>query len=134
MALTALAGPVSNVVLMIAAALLRMIVLVVSYGKELPALEYLMLFLEYTAVLSAGLAVFNLFPVPPLDGSKILFALLPPKAYNLLMRYERFGMVLLIVLLVTNVFDTPLMFMRGLLLEFADALVVPIAKILMQAV
>ena len=134
MALTALAGPVSNVVLMITAALLRMIVLVVSYGKELPALEYLMLFLEYTAVLSAGLAVFNLFPVPPLDGSKILFALLPPKAYNLLMRYERFGMVLLIVLLVTNVFDTPLMFMRGLLLEFADALVLPIAKILMQAV
>ena len=53
-----------------------------------------------TAILSLGLGVFNLIPIPPLDGSKILAALLPDKQYRLLMRYERFGMLLIMLLVV----------------------------------
>ena len=50
-----------------------------------------------TASLSVGLGLFNLVPIPPLDGSKVLAVLLPDRAYNWLMRYERFGMLVLLV-------------------------------------
>ena len=53
-------------------------------------------FLLDTAGLSIGLGVFNLVPIPPLDGSKVLAAFLPDHAYFQLMRYERYGMLLLI--------------------------------------
>ena len=64
-----------------------------------------------------GLGLFNLLPIPPLDGSKVLFALLPDSAYMKLMRYERYGMILLMVLLLSNVLDTPLFFLRNALLD-----------------
>jgi len=49
--------------------------------------------------LSIALAIFNLLPIPPLDGSKVLFSLLPQKAYYKVMQYERFGMIALILLM-----------------------------------
>ena len=55
------------------------------------------------AILSIGLGLFNLLPIPPLDGSKVLFAILPDSAYMKLMRYERFGMILLMLLVFTGV-------------------------------
>ena len=55
-------------------------------------------FLVNTALLSVGLGLFNLVPIPPLDGSKVLFALLPERAYYTLMRYERYGMAVLLLL------------------------------------
>ena len=61
--------------------------------------------------------MFNLFPVPPLDGSKILAAVLPDGWYWKLMRYERYGMILLMVLLLTGLLDTPLSFLRDGLLD-----------------
>ena len=126
MALTALAGPVSNVVLMVLALMIRAALLVPYYLQQSPFLEYVMLFLEYTAVLSAGLAVFNLFPIPPLDGSKILFSLLPSRIYQKLLRFERYGMILLAALLLLNVLDGPLLFLRGGLLEWGTSLTEPV--------
>ena len=72
--------------------------------------------------MSAGLAVFNLFPIPPLDGSKVLFALLPDRWYEKLMYVERYGMILLMVLLLTGVLDTPLEFLRGGLTDALEAI------------
>lgn len=126
MALTALAGPVSNVLLMVLALLLRAALLVPYYLHQSPILEYAMLFLEYTAVLSAGLAVFNLFPIPPLDGSKILFSLLPSTIYQKLLHVERYGMFLLAALLLLNALDGPLMFLRSGLLKWGTSLTDPI--------
>jgi len=76
-------------------------------------------------ILSAGLAVFNLFPIPPLDGSKVLFAVLPDRWYDKLMRYERYGMILMAVLLLTNVLDVPLVFLREKLLDLLVLLTKP---------
>ena len=59
---------------------------------------------------------------PPLDGSKVLFSCLSDRAYDWLMRYERYGMLLLMVLLFTNVLDTPLEFLRGGLLDALQAI------------
>lgn len=130
MALTALAGPVSNVLLAFVALLLRSLVMLCAvrwkaYGN---LVSYLILFLEYTAILSAGLAVFNLFPIPPLDGSKVLFALLPDEAYAKLMRYEKYGMLLLVALLVFNVLDTPLLYLRDHLLNGMTWVLTPLAQ------
>lgn len=126
MALTALAGPVSNVLLAFLAMLIRAILLAFYYAEGGDAIYYLIYFLEYVTILSAGLAVFNLFPVPPLDGSKVLFALLPDRWYMQLMRYERYGMILMAILLLTNVLDVPLMYLRTGLLNGLSALTEPI--------
>ena len=134
MALTAIAGPVSNVLLLLVAAVLRLGVVVLYYETDAEVFEYLILFFEYTVILSAGLAVFNLFPIPPLDGSKVLFALLPERVYYKLMRYERLGMILLVILLFTNALDVPLIFMRDLLIDFANMVTMPIVNALQQLI
>ena len=126
MALTAFAGPLSNVLLMTAALVLRAVVLIPYYLHASLLWEYVMLFLEYTAVLSAGLAVFNLFPIPPLDGSKVLFAVLPSALYGKLMRYERYGFIILAVLLLTNVLDVPLYYLRDILLDMGSRVAEPV--------
>ena len=120
MALTAAAGPLSNVLLMLGALVIRSGVLVQYYLSQSMVWYYVLLFWDYTAVLSAGLAVFNLLPIPPLDGSKVLFAILPVNIYNKLMKYERYGKIALAALLLTNVLDVPLNVLRGGLLEFGS--------------
>ena len=119
MALTALAGPVSNVLLAYIA--LLFVYGITSFTNESGIWEHLTLFFFYTAVLSTGLAVFNLLPIPPLDGSKALYAFLPDRWYEFLMRYEKYGMPLLVLLLLTDVLDAPLNFLRGGLMEFLAA-------------
>ncbi len=96
MALTALAGPASNFLL--ALALLFGASAVFRAGSAGVVMVWLFYFLINTAVLSIGLGLFNLIPIPPLDGSKVLFSVLPDGAYRTLMRYERYGMVILLLL------------------------------------
>ena len=61
-----------------------------------------------TAYISLGMGMFNLLPVPPLDGSKVLYSILPENAYVALMRYERFGMIALVALVWSGVLGSPL--------------------------
>ena len=118
MAVTAAAGPISNILLAFVFLLIRSAVMGLYLEKSSVG-GWLMLneFLEYVIVISAGLAVFNLIPISPLDGSKILFAFLPQEAYFKLMRYERYGMLVLIAALFFGWLDKPLYFLRGGLLE-----------------
>lgn len=98
MAITALAGPVSNFLLALLLLLAARLVYVrAMVTGTLP--ETLFSFLVNTASLSVGLGLFNLVPVPPLDGSKVVAVLLPDRAYNWLMRYEQLGMVVLVVII-----------------------------------
>lgn len=102
MALTALAGPISNVViaavfLVLYGALYKPLYLNGSAFAR--AVEEMIM---TTAYLSMALAIFNFIPISPLDGSKVLFAFLPDDAYAKLMRYERYGMILLILLVATG--------------------------------
>ena len=112
MALTALAGPVSNVFLSALAAFGYTVSIFYGILHGSAALEWVGEFCYLVFHLSAGLAVFNLLPVPPLDGSKVLFALLPEPLYWKLMRYERYGMLLMMALLLTGALDIPLHFLR----------------------
>ena len=107
MAITALAGPVSN---------LLTAVLAIGIGSLLYHLGLLggtVLFCVFgalcnLAVLSAGLGLFNLIPIPPMDGSRVLFAFLPDRLYYTVMRYERYIMLALLLLLFFGVFSGPL--------------------------
>jgi len=98
MAVTALAGPVSNL-------LLAILLLLIARGVYIRAAltgsfsATWFAFLLDTASLSVGLGLFNLVPIPPLDGSKVLAVLLPDRAYDWLMHYERFGMLVLVMVL-----------------------------------
>lgn len=112
MALTALAGPAGNVVLCLIAALGYSGAVFFLVQTENTVFVWAYQFFYMVLYLSAGLAVFNLLPIPPLDGSKVLFAFLPPKWYWKLMRYERWGMVLMAVLLLTGTLDVPLSYLR----------------------
>lgn len=112
MAISALAGPLGNVLLSALAAAGYTVSMFYAIEFELAFLEILADFFYVVFYLSAGLAVFNLLPIPPLDGSKVLFSLLPEPAYWKLMRYERYGMLALMVLLLTGVLDIPLNILR----------------------
>ena len=101
MALTALAGPVSNCLLALLTLLAARIFCDVAAYSETN--QRILDFLLMVAVLSIGLGLFNLVPIPPLDGSKVLFAVLPDRAYDWLMRNERYGMLLLFALVFFDV-------------------------------
>ena len=108
MAITALAGPLSNVLI---CCVVLFIYGLVYLPCNLAGTEFAgsLLYAVYiTAYLSIALAIFNIIPIPPLDGSKVLFSLMSDKSYMKLMRYERYGMLLLLVLIVTDVLGNPL--------------------------
>lgn len=103
MALTALAGPVSNLLLAIMLLLLgKCVYLCAPYTV---AWDYVYYFFMRTAALSVGLGIFNLIPIPPLDGSKVFAAILPDSVYMKLMRYERYGMAALLLLVFLGIGD-----------------------------
>lgn len=103
MALTALAGPVSNFLL--AFLFIFISKLIYLYTPYTVAWDVVFTFCLYTvAPLSIGLGLFNLIPIPPLDGSKVVAVLLPDRAYGTLMRNERYGMLLLLALSLLGVF------------------------------
>ena len=88
MAITALAGPVSN--LLLAMLLLLGARITIAHYVDTAFCSGLLNFLAMTAYMSVGLGLFNLIPISPLDGSKVLFAFLPDRAYLTLMRYEKY--------------------------------------------
>ena len=101
MALTALAGPVSNLLLAFVCTVVYKILAYAGYaasgfpGEILSSLAQAFLLM---VSLNVGLGVFNLVPIPPLDGAKVLGGLLPDRTYFALMRYERYGMLLLLLM------------------------------------
>ena len=103
MAITALAGPVSN--LLLAVLLLFISRLVLEHYADTALCSGALDFLLMTAYMSIGLGLFNLIPISPLDGSKVVFAFLPDRAYMTLMRYEKYGMAVLFVLVWLGVGD-----------------------------
>ncbi len=102
MAITALAGPVSNILITVVCLVLYGLLYRPLYLSGGMAGMIVMELIVTTGFLSVSLAVFNILPISPLDGSKVLFAFLSDRAYDKLMRYERYGMIILMVLVATG--------------------------------
>lgn len=101
MAISALAGPVSNFAMAIV--FLFLLGIVLPFLKINPTGTNVVLDLFYTiARFSVVLGIFNIIPVPPLDGSKVLFAVASDELYNKLLRYERYGFIFLLVVIFIN--------------------------------
>lgn len=119
MALTALAGPVSNFLMAFTAlgigSLLYRVAIASEGGGAVFAI--VLVFLCYIAVLSVGLGLFNLIPIPPLDGSRVLFSLLPDRLYLRFMHWERYLMLVVIALAYFGFFAGPLNVCMGWALE-----------------
>ena len=116
MAISAAAGPISNLILaLIFTVLLKgyvvLITTVTVQNMLLASIVYTFLCLGIR--LNITLAVFNLFPVPPLDGSRILYVFLPPKYYFGVMRYERYISLGIMLLLFLGVLDPVISFVSG---------------------
>ncbi len=110
MGLTAAAGPFSNLIM----AFIFLLLLGVSniiYRNGAEFAQYVAMFLYYAAYINTALAVFNLLPVPPLDGSRILTIIVPDKYYYKIMQYERYIMIGVMILLFTGLLTTPLSFL-----------------------
>ena len=133
MAITAIAGPLSNIMF---ALLLLIIFKIFLYTIDTPALRFmqsLSVFVEilfYMLTINLYLAVFNLLPVPPLDGSKILGALLPEDIYFTVMKYERYVIIVLFILIWNGVLTRPLRALAGYLYSILDLLTKPVEMLL----
>lgn len=131
MALTAFAGPVSNIILSFVGLILYFVLQLFSSAFQVSEFTYnlysvLLLFFYFMHMMNINLAVFNLIPVPPLDGSRILFIFLPADKYFKVMKYEKYLAVALIVLLYLGVLDGPLSFITTGISNGMGALITPI--------
>ena len=105
MAFVAVAGPLSNVVAAFVCMVLANLVLVTTRTL---AFYYVFSFFYFIAQINVRLAVFNLIPVPPLDGSRILAQFLPNRIYYKLMQYERYIYFILIILVFSGSLSGPI--------------------------
>lgn len=120
MALVALAGPVANFILALLCLIINNIILRVTDGSVGIVVYYLYDFFMLSALVNVGLGVFNLIPLPPLDGSKVLAMFLPTRWYYSYMRIEQWGFVLLFLLLALGVLSRPLFYLRSGVMSYLD--------------
>lgn len=125
MALVALAGPVSNIIMAAIFMLLNNICSVIYANSGMPELlaTIIAYFFYFAASINISLAVFNFLPIPPLDGSRILFSLIPDKYYYTIMKYERQIMIAMLVLLALGAFTTPISYLSNMLYKGLNTLI-----------
>jgi Zn-dependent protease len=116
------AGVLANAILaVISAALFQALAATMASWTQSPfALLFVFLFrlLEYSVIINCILAFFNLIPIPPLDGSRILAMLLPAPLRMYFSRLERFGMIIIFVLLITGPLGRLMAFFLKPVLDF----------------
>lgn len=114
MAITALAGPVANIVAGIAGGFVFYALVYLAPQFVMGDIgSYIVLFLQYYIVINCSLAVFNLIPIPPLDGSKIMFAFMPDKWVYKFYQYQQIFSIVLIALLFVGILDIPLYYLQS---------------------
>lgn len=127
--LVALAGPASNVILAILITVLYKLLYILFvmtgfYGNAIG--QGLIWILQSLAATSVYWAVFNLLPVPPLDGSRLLEYILPAKYYNMIQYYQQYIYIGMIILLFTGILRVPIVFVSGFIMKFVEFVTAPV--------
>lgn len=129
-ALVGFAGPLSNLLLAIIFLLLLRFVgfgflanLTVTTELQFNLVYFAILFLYYGVYMNITLAIFNLLPVPPLDGSRIFYVFLPPRAYYKVMQHQRVITLVVMALLLLGPLSALVNFLSTLILKGMFALV-----------
>jgi len=117
-----LAGPVANFLLGLISELLMCLVVLLSVATNLPTsvLTFFALILTQSKYMNVGLMIFNLIPIPPLDGSKILLEFLPYRAKQFFYTYERYSGLILLILVYVGTLTPILGFFQSYVLKFYE--------------
>ena len=129
MALSAMAGPISNILLAILFALflklefLSLQWVTLDTQTKFYIFYWLQIFLELAIRMNVTLAVFNLLPIPPLDGSRLFLTFLPSHLYFKFMRYERVISLILMLALFVGVLDPAIDFISGIFMNLIYSII-----------
>lgn len=116
MSLVAAAGPLSNIALsFISLIIYKLLAIFFS------APDFVMDFFAGMVFLNAGLAVFNLLPISPLDGSKIFISILPDSTYYKILQYEKYSQIIVLLLLFTGFLSRPIGFLSQSIVRLLDS-------------
>lgn len=108
MALTAVAGPLSNFIMAFFGVLIGTLILILGnfLGWSESVLRNVNMLFYLFAFRNLCFMVFNLIPIPPLDGSKVLGLFIPNRTYYTILQYERYSIILIMILSLTGVFNS----------------------------
>ncbi len=121
MAISSLAGPVSNILMAYIFIIIYKVVGFLGYINSFDTVK-IMQVLSYIVILNIGLGIFNLLPIPPLDGSRIATLFLPSRTYFKIMQYEQYIFIGMIIVIFSGILDRPLAFLQYGLLNILDFL------------
>lgn len=123
MAISAAAGPISNLIVAAISLSAAKILMYVSYQAGVnTVLSTLFTIFNLMCSINISLAIFNLIPIPPFDGSRIFNYFLPDKFYFKVMEYEQYIVIGLLIILFTGVLDVPLAILSNLIFGALDKL------------
>lgn len=129
MMLSSLAGPLANVGLALIFMIIYKLLMIPYFSVEIVPYDFIasvQSVLSMMISINISLAVFNLLPIPPLDGSRIATYFLPRELYFKVMEYERFIFMGLMLLVVMGAFDVPIDFLRDIVLNALDVITAPV--------
>lgn len=133
MALSAAAGPISNLLLAFITMIIYKIVYYSFYGSTGSVVYAIEIILSYVILVDISLCIFNLLPAPPFDGGRIFTFFLPEKIYFSVMKYEQYVYIAVIMLVMFGVLDKPLYAARLWLFNGMDTLTGFVDKLMIAA-
>lgn len=120
--ITALAGPFSNIIVGYIGWVVYKFLLFAFISDMTQTIHYVELILEYFVIVNLSLAIFNLLPIPPLDGSRVLTVFLPLKYQWKIQEYQMYISLAFLIIIFLGILDIPLYFLESLLFKGIDFL------------